>query len=144
MRFLVFSRIGIQKAWVSGPHACISVHDSDAMPARLPENPECVGVLRLAFDDVVDAANDKGRDVILFGERHAKAILLFWEDVRHRIGAVVIHCNGGVSRSPAIAAALERIETGHDDRWFETKALNRHVYRTLLETYHITQRGIAP
>ena len=45
----------------------------------------------------------------------------------------MIHCDAGVSRSPAVAAALETIFYGRNDKWFEDCCPNVLVYRMILE-----------
>jgi predicted protein tyrosine phosphatase len=138
MRLLVFNRADVQKARINGNHAYISMADSDQDPAALPQGEDCVDILRLFFDDVL-GEGDQGRPITAFSREHAGMILDFWERNRDRIDTLVIHCNGGQCRSPAVAAALERIETGDDDRWFRSKRPNILVYRTLLEAFHERQ-----
>jgi predicted protein tyrosine phosphatase len=136
MRILVFNRADVQKVRITGRHAYISLADSDQEPAALPHSEECADILRMFFDDVLDHG-DQGRPITAFGPEHARQILDFWASVRDRIDTLVIHCNGGQCRSPAIAAAIERIETGDDERWFRSKRPNMLVYRTLLKTYDL-------
>ena len=114
-------------------HAYISVADSDQQPAALPQAPsECVEVLRLAFDDVLNG-DEQGRPIVAFDDDHAKQIWMFWDRVREKVDLLIIHCNGGFCRSPAIAAAIALTEFGDDARWFATKRPNTVVYRTLLK-----------
>jgi predicted protein tyrosine phosphatase len=129
---------------IRGTHAYISLTDSDQEPAAFPSGGgECVGILRLAFDDVLDS-RDQGRPTVAFAESHARQILDFWAAVRDRAATLVIHCNGGQCRSPAVAAAIERIETGQDDRWFRTKRPNIRVYRMILGEHFIRTERTAP
>lgn len=131
----VFSRAEAERTSISGRHAYISLADSDQPPADLPVNEGTVDVLRLHFDDVIEEG-DKGRPITAFDTAHAGQILDFWGSIQDQADQLVIHCNGGQCRSPAVAAALERIMTGSDDRWFRMKRPNIRVYRLLLETYH--------
>jgi predicted protein tyrosine phosphatase len=135
MRIVVFNRAEVENTLVSGKIAYISLRDSDQAEARLPSEANSVGILRLAFDDVLDGA-ERGRDITAFNVFHAGQILDFWNSVKDDIETLVVHCNGGQCRSPAVAAAIERIETGQDEHWFKTKRPNILVYRTLLEEYH--------
>ncbi len=47
----------------------------------------------------------------------------------------LIHCDVGLSRSPAVAAALSRIYYGDDGQWFELDFPNRLVYDVLVEMH---------
>ena len=72
-------------------------------------------VLRLHFDDITDSREPSD---ILFAADHARAITEFldkWPDAER----VMVHCNMGVSRSPAVALGL------CDARGWATAALER-------------------
>ena len=84
-----------------GPNEiCISISDPDAPPADV--SPRFAAVLRLHFDDLTEqrAASD-----ILFAADQARAIVEF-VDVWPDADRVIVHCNMGVSRSPAVALGL--------------------------------------
>ncbi len=132
MRVLVFSRKDVQIARTYGTHAFISINDSDQTPAPLPPSFDCVGILRLSFDDVLDGS-PQGREIVAFDDEMAEQILDFVELCAPQIDALVIHCNGGQCRSPGVAAAIEKIYTGDDSAWFGRKRPNMLVYRRLLE-----------
>ena len=59
-----------------------------------------------------------------------------WEEV----DVFLIHCEAGLSRSLAVAAALSRIYYNDDGPWFELEFPNRLVYRLLIENLP-TQNG---
>jgi predicted protein tyrosine phosphatase len=84
-----------------GPNEiCISISDPEAPPADV--SPQFAAVLRLNFDDVTERG--AGSD-ILFAADHARAIVDFvdlWPDADR----LIVHCNMGVSRSPAVALGL--------------------------------------
>ena len=51
--------------------------------------------------------------------------------------AILVHCDAGWSRSPAVAAALTKSLLGQDDsHLFKAKSPNMLVYRTLLNVYY--------
>lgn len=113
-------------------HIVISVTSAPDDIARLRHNDECRGVLRLSFPDA-DVASEQFPEAVLFSAEHARAI---WDFVlEHRDAArLVVHCDAGVSRSPAIAAAVARVLTGDDAEYFVGRYRpNMRVYRTLLE-----------
>jgi predicted protein tyrosine phosphatase len=104
--------------------------------AKLPDSEFCRGVLRLSFDDTSDddtsAHRQSLREIILFTEADAEAILTFVQDYLEEITLIVCHCEAGVSRSPAVAAALSCLLTGDDKTFFAFYHPNRFVYRLLL------------
>ena len=84
-----------------GPNEiCISISDPDAPPADI--SPRFAAVLRLHFDDVTERGVDSD---ILFAAEQARAIIDF-VDVWPDAGRLIVHCNMGVSRSPAVALGL--------------------------------------
>jgi predicted protein tyrosine phosphatase len=79
---------------------CISISDPDAEPANVSDMFEAV--LRLHFDDVIESRQSSD---ILFAADHARAIAEFL-DKWPSAARVMVHCNMGVSRSPAVALGL--------------------------------------
>lgn len=53
---------------------------------------------------------------------------------------LLIHCNHGMSRSPAVAAAIAKVKYKDDSEWFTRKVPNRRVYRLMLAVAH--RRGL--
>jgi predicted protein tyrosine phosphatase len=88
----------------SGREVCISVTNPGSRSARLSSR--FVDVLRVSFSDIAAPspfAFDK-----LFAPEHATAIVEFvnrWADADR----IVVHCLGGVSRSPAIALGIAEL-----------------------------------
>jgi predicted protein tyrosine phosphatase len=98
----VLSRQAAEQYQPQSVEVCISISDPEAAPAQL--SGAFAAVLRLAFNDIAAAAA-QGPGDILFTTEHAGAILQFvsgWVDAQR----LVIHCNAGASRSPAIALGL--------------------------------------
>ena len=61
-------------------------------------------ILSLTFDDAVPATEPDGS--LLMTLEDAKSIWWFVSKHLPHIGAIVVHCEQGVSRSPAVAAGL--------------------------------------
>jgi predicted protein tyrosine phosphatase len=136
---VVLSREDVQQYEPSSREICISISDPGAVPAGL--SPSFAAVLRLQFDDVLERTDPAD---ILFADEHAREIIGFidqWPDVDR----VVLHCNMGVSRSPAVAlglcdlhgwatAALERSHPG----W------NRTVRALLVQSAANSRVGRSP
>jgi predicted protein tyrosine phosphatase len=97
-----------------GPNEiCISISDPETLPASI--SPRFAAVLRLNFDDVTERGVDSD---ILFAADQARAIIDF-VDVWPDADRLMVHCNMGVSRSPAVALGL------CDARGWATAALER-------------------
>lgn len=133
MEFYVYSRSGFDAARPHEvPHVVISItsaHD-DLAPVRA--NPARLGLLRLAFPDV-EEPSARFPEESLFSAEHAAQIRAFVEQHAPYVARIVIHCDAGRSRSPAVAAALARVLTGDDAEFFGGRyAPNARVYRTLL------------
>lgn len=122
----VYSRAAIERiAPHEAPHGVISITSSPDDTARIPGSAACLGVLRLSFADA-----DEPSDLVLFDETHAAAIRGFLE-AHANVSTILVHCDAGVSRSPAVAAAIARA-TGEDDApWFRRYRPNARVYRIL-------------
>jgi predicted protein tyrosine phosphatase len=116
------------------PWACISiVTEKDTWPEINEANR--VGLLQLAFADITAAEGDEKR---VFNEDHAQRILDFVKEIWDRVDVLMIHCEEGNSRGPAVAAAISRIYLGEDKHYFLPHMYwpNRMVYRILLDTAH--------
>lgn len=91
--------------------AIISITAPERPPANLAG---FAHVLRLRFDDVDFlnpelSARAKEKLPHAFTAEHGSAIRTFVETLPPEIASVVVHCEGGYSRSPAIAVALHRL-----------------------------------
>ncbi|NLF69520.1 MAG: hypothetical protein GX575_10755 [Candidatus Anammoximicrobium sp.] len=73
----------------------------------------------------------------------AAEILDFVANVWDKVEVLLIHCDVGLSRSPAVAAALSRIYYGDDGPWFELDFPNRLVYEVLVATHSRRQESRA-
>lgn len=143
MEFLVCSRRKIET--LRPPeveHVIISVTSMRDDVAQLPTNEHCLGILRLSFAD----ADENSRPPIgaeLFSRDQALEIWQFVERHRANIERIIVHCDFGISRSPAIAAALALVLNGNGDEFLlaDEYVPNELVYRLLLETAPKAQVG---
>ena len=99
----------------------------------------CKKVLRLAFHDA-DPNNPHNphhaTEDQLFNEKRANLILDFLNEI-NEVDMLVVHCEAGVSRSPAIAAVLAKVLYGDDSQFFKAPFTpNMHVYRVMLDVAH--------
>lgn len=134
MDIFVYSRSAIEAvAPHEVPHVIISITSSADDVARLRTRETCRGILRIAFPDA-DAPSERFREDELFSSAHAAQIWRFVLDQRAHIERIVVHCDAGVSRSAAVAAAIARVFLGDDAEFFQGRYRpNPRVYRMLIE-----------
>lgn len=107
----------------------------------------CKKVLTLQFSDVnpktfedlgetecLEKLISEGK-CLIFSDKEAYQIKEFLEEIVQdkEIKTLIVHCSAGVSRSPAVAAAITKKYLGDDSFFFETQIPNKHVYNLLLE-----------
>lgn len=87
--------------------------------------------------------NKDGMDLRLFSREHAKLILDFVETYKDKIELIVVNCEEGRSRSPAIAGALAVILNGigSDNYFFNRYLPNSLVYKIILLEYHEQEKS---
>lgn len=90
-----------------------------------------LAVLRLQFDDVERVQ----QRYVAFSMAQAAQV---WDFVQtHRdVDTLLVHCTMGLCRSPAIAAAVDKVLGGDDNHWFVTKKPNRRVHLCMLKEAH--------
>ncbi len=121
----------------NSPWGAISVVSEGQWPKLSTENR--VGILYLAFWDIEGLIPGYKR----MTEEQAEQILKFADEIWDKAECLLIHCEAGISRSPAIAAALSRIKVGHDGGYFITHHPNRWVYSTLLKVNENRKRTVS-
>ena len=86
-------------------------------------------ILYLEFNDWDDGAPD------CINEQQAQEIAEFAEKYHDKVELIVVHCDGGVSRSAGCGAAILKYYTGDDSLIFDYSAYrpNMLVYRLVLE-----------
>lgn len=135
MDIFVYSRSALDAARPHEvPHVIISITSSRDDVARLRSNVMCRGVLRLAFPDA-EAASSLHMDANLFSREQAEEVWGFVHQHLLEVRRIIVHCDAGLSRSPAVGAALARVLKGDDAEFFGGRYRpNMRVYRMLLET----------
>jgi predicted protein tyrosine phosphatase len=137
MKIIVTDREGIEAGvLVHSPYIVISVHDPDKRPARVRKQPALRAVLVVAFDDAEEIPETaEPGEITLMSPDQAGQVIEFVRKHRPEVGTIVVQCEQGMSRSPAIAVALCRV-LGLDDRQFwQDYQPNRHVVQLLLDTW---------
>jgi protein-tyrosine phosphatase len=101
-------------------------------PARLADNPNRVGLLRLSFDDVDPGLGYRGSAYSAFDESLARAAADFVAAQVTTSELLVVQCEFGRSRSAGLGAAFSRWANGDDAEFFVRFEPNRHVYAVML------------
>jgi predicted protein tyrosine phosphatase len=99
-QLIVLSREEVERYEPRRREICISISDPYAKPARLSSR--FAAVIRMYFSDVTEAEDPTD---VLFAPDHAAAIKDFI-DRAPDFDRIILHCNMGLSRSPAVALGL--------------------------------------
>ena len=111
------------------PHLMISISAPNDKP-KPSISKNRIATLSLEFHDL-----DKPyKDYKLFSEEDAYSIFEFLKQNKE-IRDVVIHCDAGISRSPAIAAALTKIFNGDDSKYFKEYLPNMLAYKIMIDVW---------
>jgi predicted protein tyrosine phosphatase len=130
LTFWVMNRYEAADFGPDEPYIVISIRDPDVPETPLRWSPKRRAALHLQFHD--RNTRRPGKETTLLSEADARAILGFVRDHLSSVHVVVCHCDGGLGRSPAVAAALSRIVQDEDAFFFENFVPNEHVYRMIL------------
>ena len=133
----VMSRPEAEKYVPAVPTAYVSIYTPADEPAQFLTHPHICGVLKICFDDLKDPRFQglplemlDNRPAQLITDAQAMEIKNFVQACYDRgIRHFLIHCDGGISRSPGVASALDIV--------FNQAQLPRKEYRrrnTLVET----------
>lgn len=142
MEIFVFNKTAVSSAQSKERHIFISIADTGAKHPPLIENEYCCGVLKMQFEDIdINLPYDEiPREVIhqqnLFNRIHAHQIKEFVNETYPE--KIIVHCNMGMSRSPAVMAALYEYfgEPELAAKVFQDFHPNGHVYNTLFDVLH--------
>ena len=134
MQFIVSDRASIEEGiLVRSSYVLISIRDPDSRIVRVPKQPGLRDVLQLAFHDAEPASSmTLPKSVTLMTEEQVIQIWSFVEKWKNEVGTIVVHCEQGMSRSPAVAAALCKRLGGDESKFFEAYQPNSFVYEIML------------
>jgi len=136
MKFTVLSRKDAQTYKPEGTAVLISITDPES-DQMFPDH-DYPHALYLKFHDIDRVIS--GYDT--FEYEDADMILEIWEMEKDNVDEFVIHCEAGISRSAAVAAALSKIHTGNDMEFFTGRFLpNQLVYSMILYQHFGTLEG---
>jgi predicted protein tyrosine phosphatase len=131
MEFHVTDRDGIESGvLVRSAYVVISIYDPDRQKPKVKKQAGLRAVLQLAFHDAEPGDLPRlDTEVVVMSADQARQICRFINQHKDDIGAVVVHCERGMSRSPAVAAALCASLGGDEGVFFREFQPNGHVYR---------------
>jgi len=135
IEFLVVGRDEIEDGLLlRAPHVVISIADPGSPQPIIRPSGLCRGILRLRFHDAEPTEGFLSPpEIKQMTHQQAQAIWQFVKKHLSDIKLVVVHCEAGMSRSPAIAAAICKGLGGDDSRFFDEFQPNMLVYGLLLE-----------
>jgi predicted protein tyrosine phosphatase len=136
MQFHVCDRRSVERGIVvREAYVLISIRDPEKPSVRYRRPVGLRDVLALAFHDAEPAPGIKlPKGVQLMRAEDAVKIWEFVQQHREHIGAIVCHCEQGMSRSPAVAWALAEALEGDVDAILASSQPNRYVYELLRNT----------
>ena len=132
MKFEILSRSkAIKKTYDNSLEDCVIISITDYKSPRVDFAPNSAvkKILRLEFNDVLR------NDPHCMTSDQAEQILDFANNWHDKVNLIIVHCEAGVCRSAAVAAALSKI-FNEDDMWvFDNPRFypNSWVYRLILE-----------
>lgn len=136
MHVAVFGRSEIENGIISPTsYVVVSISDPRRRLPRIPRSAGFRGAVRLQFHDAMPLEGEALPDqIVLMTRQHARKIWDFVVQHQDRVGAVVVHCEQGISRSPAIAAAIAEYLGCDSERFFREYLPNAYVYDLMRAT----------
>ena len=134
MDFIVLSRHEFESGFLTAsPYIVISISDPKSRKPRIPRTSLCRAVLQLRFHDAEPTLGFRlPANVKLMRPAEAQQIRKFVNEHVAGVQTIVVHCEQGMSRSPAVAAAVCRLLGEDDSPFFRNYAPNRYVYELVL------------
>lgn len=78
-------------------------------------------------------------EIKLFDDEHARMICEFVVEQQSEVDVFVVHCEQGMSRSPAVAAGVAKMLGESTHGFFSEYQPNRFVYDVLVEAWEDLQ-----
>ena len=137
MEVHVFSRaeietgIGIKSAYV-----LVSIRDPGTRQAKVKRQSGLRDVLFLSFHDAEPSANfDLPPETKPITPAQADQIRAFVRKHQSTVGAIVVHCEQGMSRSPAVAAAISDALGLDSRRFWQLYTPNAYIYHAVADAF---------
>ena len=134
MEILVMSRDQAAFFEHNEPYAIIGINDKYSREIEYVDSQYLVDKLIVEFDDIMKPI----KNMVLFNWKIARKIWDFVDEVHDDIDLLMVHCNAGVSRSAAVAAAISKTYNGHCTEYFYWYCPNPHVYKVMMANLNHT------
>jgi len=135
---LVSNRIMVETTPFEIHHVLISITDPKSSYPLVKASPGRFDILYVQFYDLGEP-HPKLKPI--FNEEIAGRIWSFVNEYKDKVEAIICHCEAGLSRSPAVAAAIAKVLHGDDSEYFKTFLPNSLVYSTMLNVARGERRG---
>lgn len=147
MKIMVMDRKDVQVVDMFSPHIFISIQDPNNRKTfpGVGRNSSTLDVLEVNVHDTTRADNiprilmgiPEDQEVIVFGQQEAIDVLNFVAKYADQAEYLIVHCDAGFSRSPAVAAAISKIYNGEDHEYFKRYSPNQKVYSEILRAFYL-------
>ena len=133
MNFVVAGREEVEAGIpVRTAYVVISITDPGTRPANIRKAAGFRAVLRLQFHDAAPLKIFRlPPEVVVMTANHARLIWRFVKRWHESAETMVVHCEQGMSRSPAVAAAICEALGGDRRRFFKEYLPNKYIYNLL-------------
>lgn len=119
---------------IRGSYIVISIRDPGSRVPRIAKRAGMRAVLRLKFHDMEPPTSGRPANdsLVPMSVADARRVWRFVDQYAAEVDALVVHCEQGASRSPAVAAAVIEVYGLVRPEWMQWAQPNRYVYQTML------------
>jgi len=138
MEFKILNRKDINVFTADVPYAVISITEPyDFFTFINTDDKNLIALFRIKFPDADKNFKREGKTIEVLSNSDAEDILDFVFSIRNRVQLIVCQCDGGISRSSAVAAALGKIFNNDDTFVFNFPKYkpNMFVYRKIINMW---------
>lgn len=117
-----------------GSYALISIRDPGSPEVRIPKQSELTYVLELQFHDAEPTSNmTLPPDIKVITEEQAEQIAKYVRHTHASVDGYAVHCEQGMSRSPAVGAAIACYLHQESDQFWDNYQPNSYIYKQVFE-----------
>jgi predicted protein tyrosine phosphatase len=133
VKFKVTDRYSIERGIrVRTSYVVISIRDPGKPKPRIPKPSGFRAVLYLAFHDAEPSETlALPENIVLMTKGQARKVWKFVRRWEGQVGSIVVHCEQGMSRSPAVAAAICRALGGDHQYFFDEYQPNQYIFQLM-------------
>lgn len=138
-RLLVLDIKRAESLYITEPHILISISEPNWEPPQLKEQRSRIATLSVYFYDceevignIYPIKDEHAKDIADFVKMYKSFKTCTTDDEFVNL-LIVVHCRAGMSRSPAVAAAIAKYYDNDDKYFFENYIPNPLVYSKVLE-----------